>query len=146
MSIIDNTGIPKFRVFLDKPPDKSVEEIVKSYIKDKYKRDVVVKLGPRTEVKLEGHPPHYDYGYDGNGKPDYHMSWCKYSASYLKSCGFEGGEFCFLNDDNSILEVVDSNYHLNKILLYSVHHKHKVNPTIKGERRVELNFFSDNTI
>ena len=136
---IDITGIPKFRVFLDKPPDKSVEEVVKSYIKEKYKREVVAKL-IRTEINLEGHPPHYDYG------DNKHMTWCKYSASLLLSCGFEGGEFCFLNDDNSILEVVDSDKHFNKILLYSVHHKHKVNPTIKGKRLVILNFFCDNTI
>lgn len=89
----------------------------------------------------EGRPPHYDYGYDADGEPDYHMAWCKYSASALMSNDHEGGEFLFLTDNNKIIDEYDKKKHYKKILIYSVDNKHMVKPTIKGHRIVNLFFF-----
>ena len=103
-----------------------------------------VKLRCRShffDARKDGRPPHYDYGYDRFGKPDYHMAWCVYSASVLLTRNYDGGEFVFLDDENNEIEVIDKHKHFNHALVFDVSHKHKVNPHSNGERKVELFFF-----
>ena len=114
---------------------------IQSYIEAKEN----VKLKCRIhhlQTRPTGHLPHYDFGYDAQGKPSHHMDWCIYSASVLKTTDYEGGEFVFVDDDNNELEVIDKYKHVNHALVFDVSHKHKVNPHTNGKRTVEVFFFA----
>lgn len=113
---------------------------IQSYIEKKENVKLECKMHYK-QTKPQGHLPHYDYGYDSKGKPNYSMDWCIYSASVLKTTDYEGGEFIFVDDDNNEIEVIDKIQHLNHALVFDVSYKHKVNPHTNGKRTVELFFF-----
>ena len=75
--------------------DKCSIEELQTYIEKKEGLKLKLRLTKNNFCRKSGHQPHYDYGYNNKGEPSYHMSWCKYSASYLKTKNFDGGEFIF---------------------------------------------------
>ena len=114
---------------------------IQSYIETKENVKLICRK-QQIETKPQGHKPHYDFGYDNNGKPSHHMDWCVYSASVLKTTEYDGGEFVFVDENNNEVEVIDKYKHFNHALVFDVSHKHKVNPHKNGKRTVELFLFA----
>ena len=107
---------------------------IQHYIEKQHNVKLHLRKTNLNECRKQGHPPHWD---TGKGTGD-HMPWCSYSASILKTNQFAGGNFNFLDDSNRVVEVVDKDKHFGKALVFSVEHKHSVDPHTHGDRVVDL--------
>jgi len=106
---------------------------IKTYIETKENVKVTLRRAKTDECWKQGHPPHYDIG---TGQAE-----CDYSSSTLKTTGFKGGEFVFLDENDNEIDVIDTAEHYNKTLIFDVSHKHKVNPHYDGDRVVDIYFW-----
>jgi hypothetical protein len=115
-----------------------IDQTIQNIIDYVYQCDGVhIELGTEYyfQTQKEGHGAHYDWGTNN------HMKWCKYSASVLTTHDYEGGEFCFVDDDNNIIETISKKKHYKSALIYDVSHRHLVKPHFNGDRTVLLLFF-----
>ena len=120
-------------LYVDGDMSQTVSNII-DYICEK---DAVrVEVGGYTlETHASGHRPHNDWGNNNQ------MPWCKYSASVLLTIDYDGGEFSFVDNDDSVIETIDKFDHYRNVLIYDVNQRHQVLPHTNGERTVFLVFF-----